>query len=39
MFKLKKVLCLGVTVEHIQMSDDQVLANIMLSKPTSSLPV
>lgn len=30
-FQLKKVLCLGVAVGHIQMSEDQVLANVMLS--------
>ena len=30
-FQLKKVLCLGVAVGHVQMSDDQVLANVMLS--------
>ncbi|RXW17490.1 hypothetical protein EST38_g8367 [Candolleomyces aberdarensis] len=30
-FQLKKVLCLGVAVGHIQMTDDQVLANVMLS--------
>ena len=34
-FQLKKVLCLGVAVGHVQMSDDQVLANVMLS--TSAL--
>jgi hypothetical protein len=27
------VLCLGVAVGHIQMSDDQVVANVMLSMP------
>ena len=32
-FQLKKVLCLGVAVGHVQMSDDQVLANVMLSTP------
>lgn len=30
-FQLKKVLCLGVAVGHVQMTDDQLLANIMLS--------
>jgi hypothetical protein len=30
-FQLKKVLCLGVAVGHVQMSDDQVLGNVMLS--------
>ncbi|KAH9919719.1 ribosomal protein L1-like protein [Fomitopsis serialis] len=30
-FQLKKVLCLGVAVGHIQMTDDQVLGNVMLS--------
>ena len=34
-FQLKKVLCLGVAVGHVQMTDDQVLANVMLS---ASLP-
>ena len=34
-FQLKKVLCLRVAVGHVQMSDDQVLANVMLS--TSAL--
>ncbi|KAH9037508.1 60S ribosomal protein L10A [Lactarius pseudohatsudake] len=29
--QLKKVLCLGVAIGHVQMSDDQVLANVMLS--------
>jgi large subunit ribosomal protein L10Ae len=32
-FQLKKVLCLGVAVGHVQMSDDQVVANVMLSTP------
>jgi large subunit ribosomal protein L10Ae len=31
-FQLKKVLCLGVAVGHVQMTDDQVLANVMLGK-------
>lgn len=30
-FQLKKVLCLGVAVGHAEMSDEQLLANIMLS--------
>jgi large subunit ribosomal protein L10Ae len=30
-FQLKKVLCLGVAVGHVKMTDDQALANIMLS--------
>ncbi|PWN35686.1 putative ribosomal protein L10a.e, cytosolic [Meira miltonrushii] len=30
-FQLKKVLCLGVAVGHVHMTDDQALANIMLS--------
>ncbi|SYW76268.1 probable ribosomal protein L10a.e, cytosolic [Ustilago bromivora] len=30
-FQLKKVLCLGVAVGHVQMSDDQLLANVMLA--------
>lgn len=30
-FQLKKVLCMGVAVGHVQMTDDQVLANVMLS--------
>jgi hypothetical protein len=36
-FQLKKVLCLGVAVGHVQMSDDQVLANVMLSTPEDCL--
>jgi len=30
-FQLKKVLCLGVAIGHAEMSDEQLLANIMLS--------
>lgn len=30
-FQLKKVLCLGVAVGHINMEEDQIVANIMLS--------
>ncbi|CDZ96346.1 60s ribosomal protein l10a [Phaffia rhodozyma] len=30
-FQLKKVLCLGVAVGHCDMTEDQVLANVMLS--------
>ena len=30
-FQLKKVLCLGVAVGHVQMPEDQVLGNVMLS--------
>lgn len=30
-FQLKKVLCLGVAVGHVEMTEDQVLANVMLS--------
>jgi large subunit ribosomal protein L10Ae len=30
-FQLKKVLCLAVAVGHVQMNDDQVLANVMMS--------
>jgi|ERR1700679_2376122 large subunit ribosomal protein L10Ae len=30
-FQLKKVLCLGVAVGYVQMTDDQVLGNVMLS--------
>jgi len=30
-FQLKKVLCLGVAVGHIEMTEDQLVANIMLS--------
>ncbi|PWN44698.1 putative ribosomal protein L10a.e, cytosolic [Ceraceosorus guamensis] len=30
-FQLKKVLCLGVAIGHIQMSEDQLLANVMLA--------
>ena len=29
-FQLKKVLCLGVAVGHVQMTEDQVLGNVML---------
>ena len=31
-FQLKKVLCLGVAVGHVEMTEDQVLANVMLSE-------
>lgn len=30
-FQLKKVLCLGVAVGHVKMTEDQALANVMLS--------
>ncbi|KAL9940298.1 hypothetical protein V8E36_001003 [Tilletia maclaganii] len=30
-FQLKKVLCLGVAVGHVQMTDDQLLANTMMA--------
>ncbi|SCZ92620.1 BZ3500_MvSof-1268-A1-R1_Chr5-2g08038 [Microbotryum saponariae] len=30
-FQLKKVLCLGVAVGHVEMSDDQLVANTMLA--------
>lgn len=30
-FQLKKVLCLGVAVGHVEMGEDQLVANIMLS--------
>ncbi|KAM5536968.1 hypothetical protein V8D89_009297 [Ganoderma adspersum] len=30
-FQLRKWICLGVAVGHVRMSDDQVLANVMLS--------
>ncbi|KAG1569207.1 hypothetical protein G6F50_006590 [Rhizopus delemar] len=30
-FQLKKVLCLGVAVGHVAMTEDQLIANIMLS--------
>jgi len=30
-FQLKKVLCLGVSVGHAEMNDEQLLTNIMLS--------
>ena len=33
-FQLKKVLCLGVAVGHVQMTEDQVLGNVMLSAYT-----
>ena len=36
-FQLKKVLCLGVAVGHVQMTDDQVLGNVMLSTSRSPL--
>ena len=34
-FQLKKVLCLGVAVGHVDMNDDQVLGNVMLSEYSS----
>ena len=34
---LKKVLYLGVTIGHIQITEDYVLANIILSTPFSSM--
>ena len=37
-FQLKKVLCLGVAVGHVQMTDDQVLANVMLSASMLTRP-
>merc|ERR1712187_751153 len=30
-FQLKKVLCLGVAIGHVQMTDDQLTSNIMLA--------
>ena len=30
-FQLKKVLCMGVAVGHVKMSEDELLANIMLA--------
>ena len=30
-FQLKKVLCLGVAIGHVKMSDDELVANTMLS--------
>ncbi|CAG8518333.1 4480_t:CDS:2 [Ambispora gerdemannii] len=30
-FQLKKVLCLGVAVGHVEMTEDELVANIMLS--------
>jgi len=30
-FQLKKVLCLGVAIGHVQMTEDELLGNIMLS--------
>jgi large subunit ribosomal protein L10Ae len=30
-FQLKKVLCLGVAIGHVEMTDDQVVANVMLA--------
>lgn len=40
-FQLKKVLCLGVAVGHVDMTDDQVLTNVMMSMffPCFSLPI
>lgn len=37
-FQLKKVLCLGVAVGHVQMTDDQVLGNVMLSASMLTRP-
>lgn len=39
-FQLKKVLCLGVAVGHVDMTDDQVLTNVMMSMffPVSHFP-
>lgn len=30
-FQLKKVLCLGVAIAHIDMTEDQITANVMLA--------
>lgn len=30
-FQLKKVLCLGVAVGHVEMTEDQLLGNTMLA--------
>ena len=30
-FQLKKVLCMGVAIGHVNMTEDQVLGNVMLS--------
>ncbi len=30
-FQLKKVLCLGVAIGHVQMTDEELLANVMLA--------
>ncbi|EJD04335.1 ribosomal protein L1 [Fomitiporia mediterranea MF3/22] len=30
-FQLKKVLCLGVAIGHVQMTEDQILGNVMLA--------
>lgn len=30
-FQLKKVLCLGVAIGHVQMSDEELVANVMLA--------
>lgn len=38
-FQLKKVLCLGVAVGHVEMTDEQVLANVMLSRLFSQCKV
>ena len=34
-FQLKKVLCLGVAIGNVQMSEDQCLANTMLGASTA----
>jgi large subunit ribosomal protein L10Ae len=34
-FQLKKVLCLGVAVGHVQMTDEQVVSNVMMSTSAS----
>ena len=34
-FQLKKVLCLGVAVGHVQMTDEQVVGNVMMSTSTT----
>jgi large subunit ribosomal protein L10Ae len=38
-FQLKKVLCLGVAVAHCDMTEDQVLANVMLCEQSLSVVV
>lgn len=36
-FQLKKVLCMGVAVGHVEMNEDQVLTNVMLGTPSDHI--